>query len=53
MASKVEASLRDRGRATIAKGTIGPPNALDLQPVEDALILADEKVLHQRYHKPE
>ena len=53
LASKVESSLRDRGRATIAKGTIGPPNALDLQPVEDALILADEKVLHQRYHKPE
>ena len=53
LASKVESSLRDRGRATIAKGTLGPPNALDLQPMEDALIHADEKVLQQRYHKPE
>ena len=53
LASKVESSLRDRGRATIAKGTLGPPNALDLQPMEDALIHADEQVLQQRYHKPE
>ncbi|MBP8879929.1 MAG: amino acid ABC transporter permease [Dermatophilaceae bacterium] len=50
LASRVEASLRDKGRATIAKGTIGPPNALDLKPVEEALILADEKVLQKRYH---
>ncbi len=52
-AAKIEARLRDKGRATIAKGTIGPPNRVDLEPVEEALIAADESVLHERYRTPD
>lgn len=52
-AAKIESRLRDKGRATIAKGTIGPPNPVDLKPVEEALIAADENVLHERYRTPD
>jgi len=51
LASYLERRTRQRGRATIPKGAIGPA-PVDTQPIARALHDADEEVLHERYRAP-
>ena len=52
LASALESRTRQRGRPTIPRAALGPV-PVDVQPVEDALVLADEEVLQERYRAPE
>ncbi len=51
LASYLERRTRSRGRATIPRGALGPA-PVDAEPIADALILADEEVLQERYRAP-
>jgi glutamate transport system permease protein len=51
LASYLERRTRNRGRATIPRGALGPA-PVDTEPIADALVLADEEVLQERYRVP-